>query len=339
MARQDPQEPVLVQVALNNLMRPLKDFTVPKALDQPSCITLPRNNNDFEIKSGTIHLLPQFYGKPGEDPHIYIKDFFVVCAIILNGGMSDEEIRLRLFPFSLKERAKEWLYSLPRLLDSGRIMVDTTSGGGLMNKNALETREIFEILYENSQQFNYQRAPLKKDDAYEPPMQYQFTPQQSAPQPPPRQGVLIEEGFVQSASNHCLFTKSVGKVFIALLVYVDDIIIASNDKKTVDNLKRSLDNKFKLKDLGDLKYFLGLEVARSDKGIYVSQRNYALQLVDDMGYLGCKPVKTPMEPNMKLSQEDGELLDDLTVYRRMIGKLLYLTITRPDLTFSVNQLS
>ncbi|CAL2259848.1 unnamed protein product [Prunus armeniaca] len=200
----------------NNLTRPLKDFTVPKVLDQPSCIAYPATTITFEIKSGTIHLLPQFYGKAGDDPHIHIKDFFAVCATMHNGGISDEAIRLRVFPFSLKERAKEWLYSLPSasittwtalaskflakffpaqkknhirkeimgvqqldgesfheywdrfqrlvascphhqiedwllmqyfyegLLDSERMMVDATGGGGLMNKSATQAKEMFE---------------------------------------------------------------------------------------------------------------------------------------------------------------------------------------------------
>ncbi|CAB4278641.1 unnamed protein product [Prunus armeniaca] len=95
------------ELELNNLTQPLKDFTVPKALDQPSCIAYPATTTTFEIKSGTIHLLPQFYGKAGDDPHIHIKDFFVMCPTMHNEGISDEAIRLRLFPFSLKERAKE----------------------------------------------------------------------------------------------------------------------------------------------------------------------------------------------------------------------------------------
>ncbi|KAK3228816.1 hypothetical protein Dsin_000697 [Dipteronia sinensis] len=85
---------------------------VVQALDQPSCIILPPNIN-FEIKSSTIHLLPTFYGKSAEDPHIHIKEFFAVCTTITNGGENDEGIRLRLFPFSLKDKAKEWLHSLP----------------------------------------------------------------------------------------------------------------------------------------------------------------------------------------------------------------------------------
>ena len=81
---------------------------------------------------------------------------------------------------------------------------------------------------------------------------------------------IIGEGFTQSNADHSLFVKTNGENFIALLVYVDDIVIASNNDKSVANLKVLLDKRFKLKDLGQLKYFLGLEVARSDKGISVS---------------------------------------------------------------------
>lgn len=96
---------------------------------------------------------------------------------------------------------------------------------------------------------------------------------------------------------------------------------------------------FKLKILGDLKYFLGLEIARSNKGIYLSQRKYVLSLLDDTGFIDAKPASLPMDPNLKLSSMDGELLSDVAQYRRIIGRLLYLTISRPDISFAVNKLS
>ena len=150
---------------------------------------------------------------------------------------------------------------------------------------------------------------------------------------------LIQLGFVQSEADYSLFTRQQGESFIALLVYVDDVLIASNDKDKVDQFKVLLDQKFKLKDLGDLKFFLGLEVARTDKGIALCQRKYALEVLSDAGMLGCKPSKVPMEQNLKLSKYDGVLLNDPSKYRRLVGRLLYLTITRPDITYAVHKLS
>ena len=107
----------------------------------------------------------------------------------------------------------------------------------------------------------------------------------------------------------------------------------------MEDLKLYLDKHFKLKDLGNLKYFLGLEVARSQKGISLCQRKYALEIVHDVEMLGYKPARTPMEVNLKLSKDDGELLQDAGMYRRLISRLLFLTITRPDITYSMHRLS
>jgi hypothetical protein len=150
---------------------------------------------------------------------------------------------------------------------------------------------------------------------------------------------LICHGFIQSKADYSLFTRSQGSSFIALLVYVDDIVIASNDVSAVLDLTVYLNSVFNLKDLGPLKYFIGLEVARSGKGIVVSQRKYALDILEDSGVLGAKPVLFPMDPNIKLSRSDGELLSDPSSYRRLVGRLVYLTITRLDLSFSVQMLS
>jgi hypothetical protein len=146
---------------------------------------------------------------------------------------------------------------------------------------------------------------------------------------------ILKQGFNQSKSDYSLFTRLQGTTFIALLVYVDDILLARNNIEAVYTLKNSLHAKFKLKDLGNLKYFLGLEVARSTKGISLCQRKYALHILSDSGMLGCKPVTTPMEQNLKLCQSDGDYLDDPSTYKRLVGRLLYLIVIRPNLSFAV----
>ncbi|RVW15472.1 Retrovirus-related Pol polyprotein from transposon RE1 [Vitis vinifera] len=145
-------------------------------------------------------------------------------------------------------------------------------------------------------------------------------------------------GFVQSKADYSLFTCRKGKSFTALLIYVDDILITGNDVNAIVALKQFLHGHFRIKDLGDLKYFLGIEVSRSKKDISIPQRKYTLEILKDGGFLGAKPVNFPMEQNTKLS-DSGELLKDPSQYRRLVGRLIYLTITRPDITYSVHVLS
>jgi hypothetical protein len=150
---------------------------------------------------------------------------------------------------------------------------------------------------------------------------------------------ITKFGFQQSRADYSIFTKVCGTSIIAILLYVDDMIITGDDEDAIKEVKNFLGTCFKLKDLGSLKYFLGVEVARSQAGISINQRKYTLDILKEAGLLGAKLAKFPMEQNLKLNPTDGDLLKDPTHYRRLVGKLIYLTITRPEITFTVNVLS
>ncbi|XP_019173493.1 PREDICTED: uncharacterized protein LOC109169049 [Ipomoea nil] len=114
-----------------------------------------------------------------------------------------------------------------------------------------------------------------------------------------------------------------------------NIIVGSANLNLIQQIKLQLNDNFQIKDLGPLKYFLGLEVvARQRKGIAISQMKYALELLTDTGFENAKPVHSPTSPSHKLSKNEGTLLDDNTHYRRLVGKLLYITIARPDINFA-----
>lgn len=129
-----------------------------------------------------------------------------------------------------------------------------------------------------------------------------------------------------------------GRVTI-LIVYVDDIIITGNDDAEIRRLKGVLAADFEIKDLGKLKYFLGMEVARSKEGIVVSQRKYTLDLLKEVGMLGSKPAAVPIDPNHKIGMFEGGKDVDRESYQRLVGKLIYLSHTRPDISFSVSVVS
>ena len=124
-----------------------------------------------------------------------------------------------------------------------------------------------------------------------------------------------------------------------VLIYVDDLLIGGNDSDEIKKFKGYLSQCFHMKDLGPLKYILGIEVARSDAGIYLSQRKYALDIVSESGLLASKPATTPMEQNHKLATSEGAFFRDPEGYRRLVGRLVYLTYTRPELSYAVHILT
>ena len=154
---------------------------------------------------------------------------------------------------------------------------------------------------------------------------------------------LNGRGFRKSELDHTLFTLSSPSGIIVILVYVDDLIITGSDKAGIQATKDFLKSVFDIKDLGEMKYFLGIEICRSKEGLFMSQRKYTMDMLKEAGVLGGKIAKTPLEEGYKVllegEIEENQLFEDAKLYRKMVGKLIYLTITRPDLCFAVNQVS
>jgi histone deacetylase 1/2 len=123
------------------------------------------------------------------------------------------------------------------------------------------------------------------------------------------------------------------------LCYVDDIILANSSQEATDALLRDLSKEFALKDLGDLHYFLGIEVHKVSDGLVLNQAKYAHDVVARAGMTGCTGCPTPLSSSEKLSAREGDLLgpEDSTKYKSMVGALQYLTLTRPDISYAVNK--
>ncbi|KAL0385499.1 UNVERIFIED_CONTAM: Retrovirus-related Pol polyprotein from transposon RE2 [Sesamum radiatum] len=133
---------------------------------------------------------------------------------------------------------------------------------------------------------------------------------------------ITEYGFVQSAHDHCLFTKSTPQGLMALLLYVDDILITGPSISDIQTVKNYLHALFTIKDIGDARYFLGLEIARNSTGLYVAQTKYIVDIIKDTGLEQAKAASTPFPPGLKLSTDCGALLQKPDSYRRLVG--LYL---------------
>lgn len=123
-----------------------------------------------------------------------------------------------------------------------------------------------------------------------------------------------------------------------LLLYVDDMIIMGDDDAEITSLQDALSRGFEMKSLGEASCFLGLEAKKSD-GYFVSQTRYATRLLDRFRMGESKIMATPMDPCLKLIKDGGRFLKDATLFRQLVGSLFYLTITRPDISFSVGVVS
>ncbi|KAK1626918.1 hypothetical protein QYE76_001233 [Lolium multiflorum] len=147
---------------------------------------------------------------------------------------------------------------------------------------------------------------------------------------------LYQLGFTSSKADTSLFVFSQAPVYIRMLMYVDDIVIASSSSAAVDKLVQALSDTFPIKDLGPLEYFLGLEASRNSGGMMLTQRKYALDLLHKVGMYNCKSTSTPLVTTERLSRDTGASLGTEYSFRyhSIVGGPQYLTLTPPDISFA-----
>lgn len=150
---------------------------------------------------------------------------------------------------------------------------------------------------------------------------------------------LCTIGYSVSAYDPCLFTKGPGSTFVALLVYVDDVIITVPSLDLLIELKTSLNLASTIKELGTTKFLLGMEITRGSDGTSLNQRKYILEILSSHGLLCCKPIVAPLPLGIALSQGNEEILQEPEMYRRLVGQLLYLSLKRLDISHATQQLS
>lgn len=140
-----------------------------------------------------------------------------------------------------------------------------------------------------------------------------------------------------SKSDTSLFIYQYHNVTIYFLVYVYSFILTGSNMATLTQLIHTLSADFPLKDLGSLHYFLGIECHRNSSSLVLSQQKYIMDLLIKANMTNCKPFSTPMSPSSKLAALESISVEDLTLYRSIVGTLQYLLFTRPNLYFSVNR--
>lgn len=146
------------------------------------------------------------------------------------------------------------------------------------------------------------------------------------------------ENFKRSDNDHALYTKETDGKLLVVCIYVDDLIVTGDDENMVEEFKATMKEEFEMSDLGQLNYFLGMEIEQSQGEIRLSQEYYAKKLLKKFNMEDCKSMNTPLIPQRHEQEEDNDAVDP-TLYRSLVGGLLYLIATRPDLMFSASYLS
>ncbi|KAJ0440609.1 putative RNA-directed DNA polymerase [Helianthus annuus] len=153
-------------------------------------------------------------------------------------------------------------------------------------------------------------------------------------------GFLVQHGYRRSQSEPTLYVKKSGASdFIVVCLYVDDIVYTSSSQKLLAEFREKMVNEFDMTDIGKLSYFLGLEVTQRADGTFVGQQKYARDLLNRFGMGQCKTATTPMNANEKLQMEDGGAAVDEHQFRSLVGGLIYLTHSRPDIAYAVGVIS
>ncbi|CAL5418756.1 unnamed protein product [Camellia sinensis] len=146
-------------------------------------------------------------------------------------------------------------------------------------------------------------------------------------------------GFSSSAYDSTFFSRKTERGTILLLLYVDDMIITGDDTVGISSFKQFLSRQFEMKDLGLLSYFLGLEIFHDPSGYFLSQAKYTSDLLARAGLTDFKTASTPVDLQTRLTPLDGHLLSNATLYRQLVGSVIYLTVTCPDIAYAVHIVS
>ncbi|WJX51852.1 hypothetical protein P8452_38016 [Trifolium repens] len=146
---------------------------------------------------------------------------------------------------------------------------------------------------------------------------------------------LVNNGFEKGQVDNTLFRKTLEKDILIIQIYVDDIIFGSTNATLCKNFSKLMQDEFEISMMGELKFFLGIQINQTKKGTFIHQSKYIKDLLKKFNLEDCKPMNTPMHPTSSLSKEDSESKVDQKLYRGMIGSLLYLTASRLDILFSV----